>query len=136
MPSLKARTRSIKEGYDISVAAADKSSEIMRQLALGGIAIIWIFKVDAGQRQTIPTELFWPGLFLVLALLCDLVQYIVKSEWWRIVTKRNEENNVSDFAVSPWLGRIVDSFYWIKMSAVGAAYVFLVRFLILKLFGN
>lgn len=55
-------TLTLKEGYDRAGEASDKSSEINRQLAFAGIAIIWVFKTDSGGRQIVPNELFLPGL--------------------------------------------------------------------------
>jgi len=69
---------SLKEGYDRSGEASDKSSEINRQLAFAGIAIIWVFRTDSGGRQIVPEELFLPGLLLVLSLSFDLLQYVIK----------------------------------------------------------
>jgi hypothetical protein len=53
-----------------------KISDLVRQLALAGIAVIWIFKIDKpGLFPSLPRFLIWPMLALVLALFVDFVQY-------------------------------------------------------------
>ena len=51
-----------------------KASDITRQLSFAGIAIIWIFKKETGTALTVPHELLWPGVLIVLALFFDLLQ--------------------------------------------------------------
>lgn len=127
-------TLTLKEGYDRSDEASDKSSEINRQLAFAGIAIIWVFKTDSGGRQIVPDELFLPGLFLVLSLTFDLLQYVIKSEIWYRVTRKNEKARIKEFTVRPWINYPGDILYWIKIVATLLAYVLLIRFLVAQLF--
>ena len=127
-------TLTIKEGYETSEDASDKSSELNRQLAFAGIAIIWVFKTDSGGRQIVPNELFLPGLLLVISLSFDLLHYVVKSEIWRIVTRRKEKDGIKEFDVPPWTNYFGDAFYWIKIVATITAYVLLIRFLVTRLF--
>ena len=127
-------TLTLKDGYERSGEASDKSSEINRQLAFAGIAIIWVFKTDSDGRQIVPNELFLPGLLLVASLSFDLLQYVVKSEIWRIVTRKKEKAGVKEFVVPPWINYFGDALYWIKIVATIIAYVLLMRFLIARLF--
>ena len=51
-----------------------KASDISRQLAFAGIAIIWIFKKKVpATGLTVPSELILPGILIVLALGVDLL---------------------------------------------------------------
>ncbi len=127
-------TLTLKEGYDRSGEASDKSSEINRQLAFAGIAIIWVFKTDSGGRQIVPNDLFLPGLFLVLSLTFDLLQYVIKSEIWYRVTRKKEKARVNEFTVSPWINYPADILYWAKIIATLIAYALLIRFLVVRLF--
>ncbi|HEU0144065.1 MAG TPA: hypothetical protein VFQ47_04705 [Nitrososphaera sp.] len=127
-------TLTLKEGYDRSGEASDKSSEINRQLAFAGIAIIWVFKTDNGGRQIVPDELFLPGLFLVLSLSFDLLQYVIKSEIWYRVTRKKEKAGITEFTVPPWINYFGDILYWIKIVATVSAYILLIRFLLARLF--
>jgi len=72
-----------------------KASDISRQLAFAGIAIIWIFKKDLpGAGLTVPRELIVPGLLIVLALGFDLLQYCLGTVIWGGVlsTQRSRGN--------------------------------------------
>ena len=124
----------LKEGYERSGEASDKSSEINRQLAFAGIAIIWIFKTDSGGRQIVPDELFLPGLLLVIGLSLDLLHYVVKSEIWYRVTRSKEKAGITEFTVPEWVNYPGDILYWVKITATIVAYVLLIRFLVAKLF--
>lgn len=127
-------TLSLKEGYERSGEASDKSSEINRQLAFAGIAIIWVFKTDSGGRQIVPDELFLPGLLLVIGLSLDLLHYVVKSEIWYRVTRSKEKAGITEFTVPEWVNYPGDILYWLKVVATIIAYALLIRFLVAKLF--
>jgi hypothetical protein len=72
------------QGYrDTFYFFTGKVSDISRQLAFAGIAIIWIFKKDVpGTGLTVPRELLLPGVFIVLALGFDLLQYCIATVIW------------------------------------------------------
>jgi hypothetical protein len=127
-------TLTLKEGYERSGEASTKSSEINRQLAFAGIAIIWVFKTDSGGRQIVPNELFLPGLLLVLGLSLDLLHYVIKSEMWYRITRKNEKADIAEFTVPEWINYPGDILYWIKIAATIIAYVLLIRFLLARLF--
>jgi hypothetical protein len=57
-----------------------KISDLVRNLALAGIGIIWIFKNTDLTHNIIPKELVIPLKYVVIGLLLDLSQYI-----WRAV---------------------------------------------------
>lgn len=63
-------------------ALSGKASDATRQLALAGIAVVWIFKVQDGQNISVPRELLAPALFFVVALALDLLQYALASLIW------------------------------------------------------
>lgn len=125
---------SLKEGYDRSGEASEKSSEINRQLAFAGIAIIWVFRTDSGGRQIVPDELFLPGLLLVLGLSFDLLQYVIRSEVWYRVTRRKEKADIIEFVVPEWINYPGDILYWMKVVSTIIAYFLLLRFLVAQIF--
>jgi hypothetical protein len=125
---------SIAEGFDTVYEASAQASELNRKFAFAGIALIWVFKTESAGRQIVPPELFLPGLLIAIGLACDLLQYVVKSELWLIETKKKEKAKKTHFVVSPNIGRVVDTFYWLKILAVLAAYVLLIRFLSKQVF--
>jgi hypothetical protein len=132
--SAKKITVTVDEGYERSSEASSKASEINRQLALAGIAIIWVFKIDAGGgRQIVPQDLFLPGVLLVVSLAFDLLHYVLKSEIWYRITRKYEKADTFDFPVAPWVNYPGDLLYWLKIIATIVAYVLLLRFLVRQL---
>jgi hypothetical protein len=120
----KGSTLEVKEAYEMSVDTAGKSSEINRQLALAGIAIIWVFKQDKAGRQSIPFDLFLPGLLIIISLALDLLQHVVKSELVRHFAKKAEKSGQTVVFPS-WQGKVVDGVYWTKLICTTAAYILL-----------
>jgi hypothetical protein len=53
------------------------ASDISRTLCLSGLAVVWIFRLSAGQgRSALPPTLMWiAGIFMV-AMFMDLIQYV------------------------------------------------------------
>jgi hypothetical protein len=122
------------QGYrDDFYTFSGKASDISRQLAFAGIAIIWIFKKDQPGAITIPRELVFPGLFIVLALSFDLLQYCVASVIWRIFYRSKEKAYVSEdveLEHSIWLEVPIYIIFWAKIICVFAAYYFIFEYLI------
>ena len=69
-----------KDSYEFSKSA----SELIRQFAFAGIAIIWIFKNDNIQDHVLPSEVIIPLLLFLIALASDLFQYLIPSIIWSI----------------------------------------------------
>jgi hypothetical protein len=64
-----------------------KASEVVRQLALLGYALIWLFKRDTPAGPTIPIEFQASAFFLTLALLLDFIQYVSGAIGWPLYNK-------------------------------------------------
>lgn len=69
-----------------------KASELSRQLAFAGIAVIWIFK-NSGDTAIIPNDFLLPLFFLVLTLALDFLQYIFGSIEWMIFSHLQEKKH-------------------------------------------
>lgn len=113
-----------------------KASDINRNLALGGIAIIWIFKTTALGEPTIPKELLFPLIALVISLALDLFQYIAGGIIWFIFYKYKEhqiKNNKikadADIKAHYVLPSILHLIYWAKLTSNIVAYIFLFSFI-------
>jgi hypothetical protein len=113
-----------------------KASELNRNLAFGGIAIIWIFKTTSEGGIGLPNELIQPLIWLICALSLDLLQYISGGLIWLIYYRWQEGrinkaqiNANSDMKAHPILPGIIHFFYWTKIGANIAAYFFLFKFL-------
>jgi hypothetical protein len=101
-----------------------KLSDITRQLAFAGIAVIWLFKKDVSGTPAIPEQLLLPGLLILVSLFCDLVQYIAGSLFWRWVYRHKEKTGVSEDADeqhSEWLERPIFLFFVLKIAALSAS---------------
>lgn len=73
----------LSKARDIYFERSAKASEVIRQLGLGGLAIIWLFK--SGGADTvgkIPADLQWPLILIVVGLASDLLQYATAALLW------------------------------------------------------
>jgi hypothetical protein len=125
----------IRDAYYDNTA---RVSDLVRQLTLAGIAVIWMFRVggddSGGIRYTQP--LIWPLVLFVAALSCDLLQYVYYSVTWGVMNTKlwckykdnNKEVNVSPNWNLPGL-----TFFWLKVSLTIIAYVLLVRYILQQL---
>jgi len=79
-----------------------KASDISRQLAFAGIAIIWIFKKEVpATGLTVPRELILPGILIVLALGVDLLQYCLATVIWWLFYRKKEREGVHEDTARP-----------------------------------
>jgi hypothetical protein len=68
-----------------------KASELCRNLAFAGIAIIWIFKVDK-TGMSIDKKLILPLISFVATLAFDLFQYLWGTIIWGFFVRKQEKN--------------------------------------------
>lgn len=61
-----------------------KASDIVRQLSLAGIALIWLFRAGPISSPILQGPLLRGALFIFLALSSDLLQYLVGTATWII----------------------------------------------------
>lgn len=113
-----------------------KASEISRNLAFAGIAIIWIFKITSKDGSLeIPSLLITPLIWLVITLALDLSQYISGGLIWLIYyrfkewqIKKSKISANDDIKAPAILPAIIHFFYLSKLVAIVVAYIFLFRF--------
>ncbi len=86
----------LKEAREFYYFYTGKTSEIVRQLALAGIAVIWLFRQSIDDRQLIHPDLVLPLQLIVAGLACDLVQYAVSAGSWGMYQRRKELQGVQD----------------------------------------
>ena len=113
-----------------------KASDVCRQLAFAAIAIIWLFKTDAGGKLTIPSDLVLLGSLVVLSLVLDLVQYCLASIIWYLFYRHHEKRKTpeaQEIQHSEWLDRPLQIVFWLKVIAVMTAYSLILSFLVGKL---
>jgi hypothetical protein len=120
----------MREDYDYFTG---KVSEIVRQLNLAGVAIIWIFRVgkETGGVQYAASLKWVLGLF-VLSLAFDLLQYIYQSVVWGSLNThyyRLHKNEEKDIKVSGAWNYIALVFFWLKAVLTMVSYVLLFKFI-------
>jgi len=121
-----------------------KASEITRQLILGGLAIIWLFKLSINGSEVLDRSLIFPLIGLSLALLSDLLQYVVGGKIWKSFF-RNEESKVKairksnpnqdsdpEVLTTKKLSRPIYFFYWSKITLMLISYALILIYLINK----
>jgi hypothetical protein len=74
-----------------------KASDIVRQLIFAGIAIIWVFKNKQEGQDTLDPFLIIPLLFLCLALIADLFQYIYGGHVWGKYYREQEAIAIKEY---------------------------------------
>jgi hypothetical protein len=102
-----------------------KASDLSRQLAFAGIALIWLFKKDTISGPSIPHELLLPGIFIVLALALDMFHYCLGSLIWRRFYRKGEEAGADEereLDHSVWLELPIYAVFILKIIFVFLAY--------------
>lgn len=113
------------------------ASGLVRQLALAGIALIWIFKIDKPIEHLLPNECYWPLLLFILALSFDFLQYFVPSIIWIIFFRHHEKKNNGNVEIELKANEIYSYpgyfFYILKVLLLFLGYILIVKYLLYKL---
>lgn len=120
------------QGYrDTFYTFSGKVSDICRQLALAGIAILWIFKTESNGQLSVPHELVLPGLLIVAGLLADLLQYFVGAIIWFLYYRWQEFQGVgedTELSHSIWFEAPIHFLFWAKAILFIIAYYYIFVF--------
>ena len=121
-------SKSLTEWKKDYTDATTKASDISRNMALAGIAAIWVFK-NTDNQPIIPDALVFPLLLLVIALLLDFTQYFIKGWIWYIFFKIYERKVKKGTAIEhdieapEILPGIINIFYLVKFIPLVWAYI-------------
>src|SRR5687768_10790533 len=81
-----------------------KANDLVRQLALAGIAVVWVFReTTATGAVNVPAQLRWAAILFVLCLTLDLIHYLYGT--WDTSTRLEEIKTQEDGAIAsgtPW----------------------------------
>jgi len=125
------------EGYkQDSKDYSQTASELVRQFAFAGIAIIWLFKFDKPEPHLIPKELIFPLLCFIITLACDLLQNLIPSIIWSLFYRYHEKKKTDpslDIKANVGLTYPGWIFYFAKIIVLIVAYIGVIRFLIHKI---
>jgi hypothetical protein len=122
----------ISELRDAYYKSTDKVSELVRNLAFAGIAVVWILRTGDSGGIKYSNELLWPLSLCVAALSSDLLQYLYKSAVWGGLNNyhwRKQHNNDADVTVSGYWNWLAVFLFWAKAVLVVVAYGKLLNFL-------
>lgn len=116
------------------------ASTIVRQLALGGIALVWVIKVGVPEAGGIQwhSDLMLPMALFASSLLLDLLQYVWGTIAWGFVFSKAEADNKGlDDLISPpaWINKVTLWFFIGKIGTVVAAYLLLLSYMAKALWG-
>lgn len=128
----KSNLSEFKEDYYLFTG---KLSDINRQIAFAGIALIWVFKKGSDLDFQIDNKLILPAILIVCALAFDIFQYIYQSIVWSIFyTLKNRKYKSEDKKIkSPeYLNYPAWFFFSIKVILVLIAYGKIFEFLLIK----
>ena len=111
-----------------------KASDVSRQLAFAGIAVIWVFHQGHGSAVDVPGSLIAPAALFIGGLACDLLQYVSGTLIWgafhRIQEQRlgaGSEKPLTAPAYFNWPGLF---FFWSKLGLILIGYLLLLRYLL------
>jgi hypothetical protein len=126
---MKAKLKDLKEDF---YAFSSKTSDITRQLALAGIAIIWIFKISSAQKIELAPSTVPILKLLIVSLLLDFCHAFIPSITYGILSnghRKNGKTDESEVAYSLWWTLPEWFFFIAKIALLLWAYVCLWRFL-------
>jgi hypothetical protein len=120
----------VKNAYETLSATA---SQIVRQLSLAGIGLIWLFNAGTGVKPTLPHQLLQAALFIFLALFLDLLQYLLGTFTWFLYFRKKERAGTApdqEFLAPVWINWPTWSLFCLKAAAMLVAYLgFILPFL-------
>ncbi len=111
-----------------------KASDVARQLAFAGIALIWIFHERGNAPIALPASLVAPAALFVCGLGFDLLQYVSGALIWgafqRLQERRLGPDSKKALSAPPWFNWPGLFFFWSKLLLILAAYVLLLAYLL------
>jgi len=85
------KTGDAKAAYE---ALSAKASDIVRQLSLAGIGLVWLFRIGNDKTPALDQALLRAALWITVALLCDFLQYLIGSITWFLYFRRKEKQQI------------------------------------------
>ena len=111
-----------------------QASDLCRQLAFAGIALIWVFRIERGASKTLDPGLVWPAIFIVCTLALDFLHYVSATLLWgahrRVWEKRFLRDEPIPTEAPRWINWPAIAFFWLKIGAIAVAYYGILSYLI------
>lgn len=127
----------LKDARELYYFFSGKTSDIVRQLALAGIGMVWLFRVGAVGAEKIPVALKIPLQLIVIGLALDLLHYAIATGVWGIFQRRKElagTDENSEFLAPEALNYPSLALFVAKVACVIAAYVMLLGHIMRTIF--
>ena len=129
-----------KDCLDVYQYHSTRASESVRQLALGALAIVWIFRPPTIDGPiAMPRPLLWAGLFAALALALDLMQSLYGTIAWGKFHRRKELEGLSlesAFRAPRTINWPTTGLFALKVASLVLSYVTVIVYLSRRLVGT
>lgn len=112
-------------------AYTSRASDVVRQFAFAGIAVVWLLKT-ADPAEPIPQDLIPILALFGFALACDLLQYAVSSAIWVIYYRRKLGEHLAEtteFKEPSWITAPAYTLFIFKVVVALIAWFCLVKHL-------
>jgi hypothetical protein len=119
-------TDTVKKTYE---EFSGKASEIIRQLSLAGIALVWIFKTGSDTTAVLQPQLRQAAFFIFIALAMDLLQYLSSALIWFGYFHIKEKQNTpptTKFDAPVWINWPNLAFFGLKALSMSIAYLWFI----------
>jgi hypothetical protein len=117
-------------------ALSGKASDIVRQLSLAGVGLIWLFKTETGSPAPLDIHLLRAALFIFLALFFDFLQYLSGTTIWFLYFRYKEKQGTTEeaeFQAPASLNWMTWTLFHLKATLLLIAYgVYIIPFLVSK----
>lgn len=117
-------------------ALSGKASDIVRQLSLAGVGLIWLFKTETGSAAFLDIHLLRAALFIFLALFLDFLQYLSGTTIWFLYFRYRENQGTSEeteFQAPASINWPTWALFYLKATLLVIAYVvYIIPFLFSK----
>lgn len=132
------KLKTARESYDYY---SETASEVARNLAFAGIAVVWLFTVVTDGNLMLSGKLLFGIFFFVLSLALDLLHYAISALIWGAYARMHEHEGSGDSKiVRPNDADIPDppnfvnwpalAFFWLKIISVAVGYLSLLADLV------
>jgi hypothetical protein len=102
-----------------------KASDIVRQISLAGVGLIWVFKSGTGISLSLDPRLLKAAFFIFLSLLLDFLQYLLGTTTWFVYYRHKERKGAKEkdeFLAPEWLNWPTWAVFYLKSAMMLIAY--------------